>query len=166
MSCRSCASNLDSFCDGLLVAVQLLLCGVLPPGLIQYCSQHSCVVAVKLFLQPFTLYSSIDTIAAWKKLRFILSVRSDFLMTNILLIALHAFVSHVLMSFSVNETLCHIQPMAEQLVLRRHVPSGLAGCCSFPPSPPVNAGHRCWLWFAECYLVLQISPTPKRNHIL
>ena len=27
--------------------------GVLPPGLVQYCSQHSCVIAVKLFLQPF-----------------------------------------------------------------------------------------------------------------
>ena len=28
--------------------------GMLPPGLFQYCSQHSCVVAVKLFLQPFS----------------------------------------------------------------------------------------------------------------
>ena len=44
------SSNMDSFHDGWLVAVQLLLCVVLPPGLIQYCSQHSCVVAVKLFL--------------------------------------------------------------------------------------------------------------------
>ena len=24
----------------------LVLCGVLPPGLVQYCSQHSCVIAV------------------------------------------------------------------------------------------------------------------------
>ena len=40
----------DSFRDGWLVAVQLLLCGALSPGLVQYCSQHSCVVAVKLFL--------------------------------------------------------------------------------------------------------------------
>ena len=26
---------------------------VLPPGLVQYCSQHSCVIAVHLLLQPF-----------------------------------------------------------------------------------------------------------------
>ena len=50
-------------------------------------------------------YSSIDTTAAWKKLRFILSVRSDLHMTNSLSIAVHAFASHVSMSFSVDETL-------------------------------------------------------------
>ena len=50
-------------------------------------------------------YSSIDTTAAWKKLRFILSVRSDFHMIESLSIAVHAFVSHVSMSFSVDETL-------------------------------------------------------------
>ena len=49
--------------------------------------------------------SSIDTTAAWKKLRFILSVRSDFNMINSLSIAVHAFVSRVSMSFSVDETL-------------------------------------------------------------
>ena len=42
-------------------------------------------------------YSSIDTTAAWKKLRFILSVRSDFHMINSLSIAVRAFVSRVLM---------------------------------------------------------------------
>ena len=47
-------SNLDSFRDGWLMAVQLLLCRVLPPGLVQYCSQHSCVIAVKLFLHTFS----------------------------------------------------------------------------------------------------------------
>ena len=40
------------------------------------------------------------------------------------------------------------------------------GCCSFMSSPPVNAGHRRWLWSAERYLVSQIPPTPKRNQIL
>ena len=35
-----------SFRDGRQVAVQLVLCWVLPPGLVQYCSQHSCVIAV------------------------------------------------------------------------------------------------------------------------
>ena len=50
-------------------------------------------------------YSSIDTTAGWKKLRFILSVRSDFYMIESLSIAVHAFVSRVSMSFSVDETL-------------------------------------------------------------
>ena len=49
--------------------------------------------------------SSIDTTAAWKKLRFILSVRSDFHMIESLSIAVHAFISRVSMSFSVDETL-------------------------------------------------------------
>ena len=50
-------------------------------------------------------YSSIDTIAACKNLRFILSDRSDFHMTDSLSIAVHAFASRVLISFSVDETL-------------------------------------------------------------
>ena len=50
-------------------------------------------------------YISIDTIAAWKKLHFILSTRSDFRMIDSLSIAVHAFVSRVSMSFSVDETL-------------------------------------------------------------
>ena len=33
-------------CPACLVRLALVLCGVLPPGLIQYCSQHSCVIAV------------------------------------------------------------------------------------------------------------------------
>ena len=48
------SSNLNSFRDGCLVAVQLLFCGVLPPGLVQYSSQHSCIIAVKLFLYTFS----------------------------------------------------------------------------------------------------------------
>ena len=54
VSCMSGSSNFDSFHDGRKVAVQLLLCWVLPPGLFQYCSQYSCIVAVKLFLHPFS----------------------------------------------------------------------------------------------------------------
>ncbi len=50
-------------------------------------------------------YSSIDTATAWKKLRFILSVRSDFHMIDCLSIAVHAFVSRVSISFSVDEIL-------------------------------------------------------------
>ena len=49
VSRMSGSSNFDSFRDGWLVAVQLLVCGVLTPGLVQYCSQHSCVIAVKLY---------------------------------------------------------------------------------------------------------------------
>ena len=54
VSHMSGSSNFDSFRDGGYVAAQMLLCGVLPPGLVQYCSQHSCVVAVKLFLHTFS----------------------------------------------------------------------------------------------------------------
>ena len=54
-------------------------------------------------------YSSIDTTAAWKKLRFILSVRSDFHMIDSLSIAVHAFVSRVSMSFSFDETLLYFE---------------------------------------------------------
>ena len=34
------------------------------------------------------------------------------------------------------------------------------------PSLPVKAEHKRWLWFAERYLISQISPTPNQNHIL
>ena len=64
------------------MAVQLLLCRVLSPGLVQYCLQHSCVIAVKLFLYTLSVhvvhpYSSIKTTAAWKKSRFILLVNTN-----------------------------------------------------------------------------------------
>ena len=70
------------------------------------CNYHltffsSCLVSVQV-VHP---YSSIDTTAAWKKLCFILSVRSDFHMIDSLSIAVHAFVSRVSMSFSVDERL-------------------------------------------------------------
>ncbi len=50
-------------------------------------------------------HSRIDMIAAWKKLCFILSVRSDFHKIDILLITVHTFVSRVSMSVSFDETL-------------------------------------------------------------
>ena len=50
-------------------------------------------------------YSSIYVTAAWKKLRFILSVRSDFQIIGNLLIAVYAFANLVSMSFSVDSTL-------------------------------------------------------------
>ena len=58
-----------------------------------------------LIIQVVHPYSSINTTTAWKKLRFILSIRSDFHMTDSLSIAVHAFVSRVSWSFSVDETL-------------------------------------------------------------
>ena len=61
----------------------------------------SCFVSVQV-VHP---YNSIDTTAAWKKLRFISSVRNDFYMIHSLSIALHAFVSRMSMSFSADETL-------------------------------------------------------------
>ena len=45
------------------------LVGVLPPGLFQYCSQHSCVIAVELLLQSFSLkaWAAIDRLSIiWK----------------------------------------------------------------------------------------------------
>ena len=104
--CPACLVRLT-----LIIFVMVVLCGVLPPGPVQYCSQHYCVVAVKLFschlvsVHVVHPYSSIDMIAAWKKLHFILLVRSDFHMTDNLLIAVDAFVSRMSMSVSVDETL-------------------------------------------------------------
>ena len=50
-------------------------------------------------------YSSMDTTAAGKKLRFISSHKTDFHMTDNLSKAVHGFISRVLMSFSVDETM-------------------------------------------------------------
>ena len=50
-------------------------------------------------------YSRINTTTVWKKLCFILSDRFDFYMIDNLSIAVHAFASHILMLFSVDETL-------------------------------------------------------------
>ena len=50
-------------------------------------------------------YNRIDSTAAWKKMCFILSDKCDFYMIDSLSTADHAFACHVLMSFSVDETL-------------------------------------------------------------
>ncbi len=57
----SVPSNLDSFCNGKQVAVQLVSCSVLPPGLVQDRTQHSCVIAMAVQKQDDQLehtYSS------------------------------------------------------------------------------------------------------------
>ena len=46
------------------------------------------------------------------------------------------------------------------IVLRRHVPNGLAGCRSLRPSLSVKAGAHTWAVVSQRYLRLQISPTP------
>ena len=63
------------------------------------------LISFKYCIHVVHPYSSIDTTAAGKKLRFTLSVRSDFHMIDGLSWAVHAFVSRVSMSFSVDETL-------------------------------------------------------------
>ena len=69
-------------------------------------SLKSSIFSIRLFIiHVVYLLSSIDKTAAWKKLRFFLSVSSDFHMTDSLLIAVHAFVSRVSIPFSVDETL-------------------------------------------------------------
>ena len=62
----------------------------------------SCRQAFSPYVNVVHLYSSIDTTADWKKLSFILSVRSDFHMSDSLSIAVHAFASCVSMSVSMS----------------------------------------------------------------
>ena len=66
VSCMSGSSNLDSFRDGWSVAVQLLLCGVLPPGPVQYWSQNRTPTEV--------MYSSFFS-KKWCSYEFIVSGR-------------------------------------------------------------------------------------------
>ena len=46
VSCMSGSSNWNSFRDRRQVAVQLVSCGMLPPGLVQDCTQHSYIISV------------------------------------------------------------------------------------------------------------------------
>ena len=83
-----CLNDLFYIVDSILVQLQL-----------SFFSLHLISVYV------VHLYSSIDTTAAWKKLRFISSVKCDFHMNSSLSKAVHAFASRLLMSVSVDETL-------------------------------------------------------------
>ena len=89
-------------------------------------------------------YSSIDTTAAWKKLRFILSVRSDFHMTDSLSIAVYAFASHVSMSWlmrhcSLGRWTCQLVSEIYHLVWRCR----LFDWTTFIPSCVHWHGRRC-----------------------
>ena len=95
--------------DGRLVAVQLLFCLVLLPGLVQNSTQHTCVVSNLDFSHFFFFfvdlcvvyrYDRIDTAIVWKISRFLLSVTSDIYMIDKLPIASHAcMLTSVLFAF-------------------------------------------------------------------
>ena len=56
------------------------------------CNCHLAFISIRLFsVHVVHPYGSIDTTAAWKKLRFILSERSDIYVTDYLSIAVPAF---------------------------------------------------------------------------
>ena len=78
--------------------------GVLPPGLVNLPSRFFYIHLVSVHVvHP---YSSNEKTVAWKKLRFISSVKSDFHMTDSLSVAVYAFVCRVSMFFFlVDETL-------------------------------------------------------------
>ena len=67
------------------MAVQLLFCGVLPPGLVQYGSQHPWVIAVKLFSIRFLSvhvvppYNSIDMTATLQKLFYFIGQVNEYI---------------------------------------------------------------------------------------
>ena len=75
-------------------------------------------------------YSSIDVTAAWKKLRFILSVRSDFHIIDSLLIAVHAFGNYTRMPRAIlnkswqqhptrHQLYGHLPPITKTIQVRR-----------------------------------------------
>ena len=105
------SSNLDSFRDGGRWPYSCCFVGCCLRDLLNIARSILVKLPSSFFLIRFVsvhvvhLYSSIDAISAWKKLRFILSVRSDFHMIDSLLLVVHAFASRVLMSVSVDETL-------------------------------------------------------------
>ena len=80
------SSYLDALWDGRQVAVQLLFCGVLLPGLVQNSMQHSYVVPISFFSNRFARvqvmqpYNSTDTATDWKNFCSIISERSYFQM--------------------------------------------------------------------------------------
>ena len=87
------------------MALQFLLCGFIIARSILVKLPSSFFSKRLVCVNVVHPYCSIDTTAAWKKLLFILSVRSHFHLTDSLSTAVHAFASRMLMSVSVDETL-------------------------------------------------------------
>ena len=103
------------------------------------------------------LYYRNDSTTAWKELRFILSDRFDFHMIENLSIAVHAFVSGILVSFSVDRTLLprYVNlstsiiepPLSVEMspLWLKHMDSCLnshGGLCLLLPGPDYTAGIR------------------------
>ena len=103
----SASSNFDSFRDGWLIA----LWGAASRTCFNIARSILVLLPSSFFFRRLVSvhlvhpYSSMETTVAWKKLRFISSVRSDFHMIDSLSIAVHAFATRVSMSVSVDETL-------------------------------------------------------------
>ena len=110
VSCMFGSSNLDSFVMGGRWPYSCRFMGCCLHNLINIARSILVYLPSSLFSISLVSvhvahpYSCIDTTAAWKKLRFILSVRSDFHITDCLSISAHAFASYVLMAFSVDVT--------------------------------------------------------------
>ena len=109
MSCVFCSYNLDDVRDECRWPDSYCFVGCC----FQDAFNKACRILVQLLSSFFSVllvsvqavypYSSMDMTAVGKKLRFILSDRSDNHMTDILSIAVHALSCHVLMSFSVDQ---------------------------------------------------------------
>ena len=111
VSCIFCSSYLDGFRDRFKCSYSDCFLGCCFQDLFNIA--HSILVHFPSSFFSIRLisvhvrhpYNRIDTTTAWKKPRFILSDKSDFHMIDYLSILVHAFVSCVLMTFSVDETL-------------------------------------------------------------
>ena len=67
MSCMSGSPNLNSFRDRGQVAVQLVSCGVLLPGLVEDCTQHSCVLETYNLAILYNLAIFLCPVYRWPK---------------------------------------------------------------------------------------------------
>ena len=91
-------SYLDGFGDGREVAVELLFCGMLLPGIVQYNSGFLCNfhLAFSLYAKSGHPYSRIDTIADMKKKCVLFYQKVDFYMIDNLSIVDHDFTIDVI----------------------------------------------------------------------
>ena len=116
--------------------------------LVQFPSSFLSISLVSVHVvHPYNPYSKIDTTAAWKKLRFILSDKSDFYKIDDLSIAVHASTRYIFMLFSVDETL-----------LLRYV--NLFSNFREPPAPDNAEGIRLRLVYLQealCHHVVSVG---------
>ena len=74
----SSSSYFDGFRDGWSVAVQVLLCWVLPTGFVQYCSRHFYVIAVNFFPIRLLGFYGISTFVGCLYILFIRGLLNKF----------------------------------------------------------------------------------------